>query len=79
MSDDDLWAPSGFWRTLDQHSGAQFETGAVHRARGVNEPMPDVEVDATHDDDDGFSGGGANYREDGGRRRRCRGCCCRCR
>jgi hypothetical protein len=25
MSDDDLWAPSGFWRTLDQHSGAQFE------------------------------------------------------
>ena len=71
MSDDDLRTPSGFGRTLHQHSGEQFESGTVHRARGVNEPMPDVGVEAAHDDD-GFSGGGANYREDGGRRRKLR-------
>jgi predicted RNA-binding protein len=71
MSDDDLRTPSGFGRTLHQHSGEQFESGTVHRARGVNDPMPDVGVEAAHDDD-GFSGGGANYREDGGRRRKLR-------
>ncbi len=55
-------------RTVHRHTGAEFESGAVHRARGVDEPMPDVE--AAHED--GFSGGGANYTEDGGRRRKLR-------
>jgi hypothetical protein len=27
-----------------RHSGAAYENGAVHRARGVNDAMPDVEV-----------------------------------
>ena len=40
-------------RTLTSHTGAEFESGAVHRARGVNEAMPGVEVDAAGLDDDG--------------------------
>ena len=27
-----------------QHSGAEFQSGAVHRARGVNEAVPGVDV-----------------------------------
>ena len=51
-------------RTLTSHTGAEFESGAVHRARGVNEAMPGVEVDATglDDDGDGWTGGHANVR-----------------
>lgn len=30
-------------RVVTAHTGAEFESGAVHRARGVNEPMPGVE------------------------------------
>ena len=41
-------------RVVASYTGAQFESGAVHRARGLNEPAPGVvpEPRGMHDDDE---------------------------
>ena len=38
------------WRVLNHTSGADFESGAAHRARGVNEEQPRGEPPAAYDD-----------------------------
>ena len=55
-----------------QHTGAQFESGEVHRARGLNEPVPGVEVENGREEEEGqqWTGGRQNYATDSGRRRR---------
>ena len=46
-----------------RHSGAAYENGAVHRAHGVNEAMPDVEVVHGREEGSGWAGGHSNYSE----------------
>eukprot|EP00966_Prymnesium_polylepis_P324728 7380750-Prymnesium_polylepis.1 len=55
------------------HTGAEFEAGAVHRARGVNEAMPGVEVEAAGvDEGNQCAGGHDNFRPVDGRQKRLR-------
>jgi hypothetical protein len=58
----------------NQFTGAEFESGAVHRrARaGVNEPQPGVEPEPAGlaDEVGGWRGGQQHFSDEGGRRRR---------
>ena len=56
-------------RVTQRHTGAEFESGAVYRARGLNEPQPGVVPEAAGVDE-GWSGGHANYSHESGRRRK---------
>ena len=61
---------SPLFRVRTVHSGADFESGAAHRARGVNEPQPGVEAVDARLDEDSWSGGHSNYEDRDGRRRK---------
>ena len=39
-----------------RHSGAEFQSGAVHRARGVNEAVPGVDVVDGREEEGGWAG-----------------------
>ena len=53
------------------HTGADFESGAVDRACGRNQPMPGVEPEAAGPfDEGGWRGGRSNYSVESGRRRK---------
>ena len=56
----------------NQFTGAEFESGAVHRRAGVNEPQPGVEPEPAGlaDEGGGWRGGQQNFSDEGGRRRR---------
>ena len=60
-------------RVVTAHTGAEFESGAVHRARGVNEPMPGVEPEpAGVEENNRWAGGHDNFRQVDGRQKRLR-------
>ena len=58
-------------QTILRHTGAEFESGAVHRARGLNESHPGVVPEpAGIEVAEGWRGGHANYAHESGRRRK---------
>ena len=61
----------GTARVVQAHTGAEFESGAVHRARGVNEPVPGVEPDEPAGAGE-WAGGHDNFRQVSGRKKRLR-------
>ncbi|KAL1504539.1 hypothetical protein AB1Y20_010941 [Prymnesium parvum] len=60
------------------HTGAEFESGAAHRARSCDEPMREVELERGELEDDdrvqegGWTSGHENTRDIGGRQKRLR-------
>jgi hypothetical protein len=70
MGDSDHDEPLLRRRTM--HTGAEFESGAVYRARGLNEPMRGVEPedDGRLPEQEGWRGGHNNYSVESGRRRK---------
>ena len=67
------------FRTSRTHSGAEFESGAANRARGVNEPQPEGEPDCRAPEPSGvteqtseWQGGHDNWAESSGRRKKLR-------
>ena len=61
----------GTARVVQAHTGAEFESGAVHRARGVNEPVPGVEPDEPAGAGE-WAGGHDNFHQVSGRQKRLR-------
>ena len=55
-----------------RHTGSDFESGAVHRARGINEAVPGVDVVDGREEERSWAGGNSNFSESDGRRRKLR-------
>jgi hypothetical protein len=55
-----------------RHAGSEFESGAVHRARGINEAVPGVDVVDGREEERSWAGGNSNFSESDGRRRKLR-------
>ena len=67
----DRFVTGGEARVDRTHTGADFESGAVHHAQGRNEAIPGVEAVDGRDQAD-WAGGHDNFRDTSGRQKRLR-------